>query len=130
MKTIIKSVIERGDYSLGAILEKINRYHVEGALDDSDRDELIALARDGANMRGGLDVYAKLEELDRRVAALESGQPSGGGTTDVPEYAVGKWYYAGARVRFDGKVYECTAPEGVVCTWSPYEYPLYWTETV
>lgn len=135
MKTIIKNVIERGDYSLGALLNKINRYHIEGALSDSDRDELTSAAREHANSRGGVDVYAKLEELDRRVAQLEAergsgSDTSGGDTAAVPEYVAGKWYYAGARVTFGGRVYECAAPEGVVCTWSPSEYPAYWNETV
>lgn len=26
-----------------------------------------------------------------------------------------------------GKVYECTAPEGVACVWSPEVMPGYWT---
>lgn len=25
-----------------------------------------------------------------------------------------------------GSVYTCIAPAGVVCTWSPDEYPAYW----
>lgn len=129
MKTIIKTVIERGDYNLGAMLEKINRYHIEGALTDSERDELTTFARNRANIRGSVDVYAKLEEFDRRLTALEKGGTSSPSTGETPpEYVVGKWYYRGDKVMFNGAAYECTAPEGAVCTWSPSEYPAYWTE--
>ena len=34
----------------------------------------------------------------------------------------------GAGVTFESKKYDCIAPEGVVCTWSPAEYPTYWQE--
>lgn len=128
MKNIIKTVIEQGNYDLGALLGRINRYHVEGVLTDADRDELITLAREHANIRGNVDVFAKLEELDRRLTALENGEASSPAVGDTPqEYVAGKWYYRGNKVTFDGAVYECAAPEGAVCTWSPSEYPAYWT---
>ena len=47
---------------------------------------------------------------------------------EYPEYVVGKWYYNGDKVSFKGKNYECIAPSGVVCTWSPEGYPTYWQE--
>lgn len=37
-------------------------------------------------------------------------------------------YYAGAVVRWDGKVYKCIAPQGVACIWSPETMPGYWVE--
>ena len=49
-------------------------------------------------------------------------------TESYEEYTVGKWYYNGNKVSFDGKNYNCIAPEGVVCVWSPTEYPAYWEE--
>ena len=129
MKNIIKTVINQANYDLSALLDRISRYHVEGALSDADRDELTALARERATVRGGVDVFAKLEELDRRVAALEKGEASTPSTGDTPpEYVAGKWYYRGDKVMFNGEAYECTAPEGAVCTWSPSEYPAYWTK--
>lgn len=131
MKAIIKTVIEQGNYDLGAMLEKINRYHIEGTLTDAERDELITFARNRANIRGGVDVFAKLEELDRRLKALENSETSTPSTGEAPpDYVVGKWYYSGDKVTFGGAAYECTAPEGAVCTWSPEEYPAYWNEIV
>ena len=128
MKKLFENVIARGGYDLGVMLKKIDSYHVEGKLTDAEKDELYAQARAGADMQASVDVLAKLEELEKRVRALEEGGASGGGETGdtVAEYVPGKWYYAGDRVSFEGKRYVCIAPEGVVCVWSPVEYPAYW----
>lgn len=129
MKTIFENVIARGDYDLTGLLKKIDGYHIEGRLSDAERDELYEKARTGANPAESVDVLAKITELERRVKALEEGQGSGTGSTDVPEYEVGKWYYKDDKVMYDGKKYTCTAPDGVVCVWSPVEYPAYWTQS-
>lgn len=39
---------------------------------------------------------------------------------------IGKWYYNGDKITFEGVKYKCIAPDGVVCMWSPKEYPVYW----
>lgn len=57
--------------------------------------------------------------LEDRVQALER-------AAVVPEYVPGKWYYRGDKVSADGINYTCVAPAGVVCVWSPTEYPDYW----
>lgn len=130
MKTIFENVIARGDYDLSGLLKKIDGYHIEGRLSDDERDELYEKARTGANPAESVDVLAKIAELERRVKALEDGQDSGTGSTDVPdEYEVGKWYYKDDKVMYDGKKYTCTAPDGVVCVWSPVEYPAYWAQS-
>ena len=128
MKTIFENVIARGDYDLAGLLKKIDGYHIAGRLSDDERDELYEKARTGANPAESLDVLAKIAELERRVKALEEGQNSGTGSNDVPEYKVGKWYYKDDKVMYDGKKYTCTAPDGVVCVWSPAEYPAYWAQ--
>ena len=125
MKEIFETVIEHGEFNLTEMLKKIDTYHISGKLSDEDRDELIAKARQRASAEHSTDVFAKLLELEQRVTALESGNaPAASDTPD--EYAVGKWYYNGDNVTFNGKVYTCIAPEGAVCTWSPAEYPAYW----
>jgi hypothetical protein len=43
-------------------------------------------------------------------------------------YQPGTWYYRGDRVSLEGTSYTCVAPAGVVCVWSPAEYPTYWQE--
>lgn len=128
MKTIFENVIARGDYDLAGLLKKIDGYHIAGRLSDDERDELYEKARTGANPAESVDVLAKIAELERRVKALEERQDSGTGSNDVPEYEVGKWYYKDDKVMYDGKKYTCTAPDGVVCVWSPVEYPAYWAQ--
>lgn len=126
MKNIFKTVIDRGGYSLPVLLKNIDTYHIGGKLSDADREELYDLARNGAAPQDSADTLAKLAELDRRVAALESAGSSGTTGETVGEYVAGKWYYGGNECLFGGKTYICTAPEGVVCVWSPAEYPAYW----
>lgn len=111
-------------FDLTTMLARIDYHHVRGNLTDDEREELVALARGKADPFGGMDVAAKLLELDERITALEKGGnvPSG----DIDEYVHGKWYYADDKVMFGGTAYKCVAPEGVVCTWSPVEYPAYW----
>ena len=116
-------------FDLTAMLAKIDYHHIRGNLSDADREELVALARKKANPMGGVDVMAKLQDLEARIKALEdAGKTAGGDTTeaDVADYVPGKWYYNGDKVLFEGVVKTCTAPAGVVCTWSPAEYPAYW----
>lgn len=125
MKNIFKSVIGNGLYELKDMLKKIDTQWVQNNITDTERDELVGLARENANSQNSIDILKKLEELDRRVAAIEAG-----GVTpeedEYPDFVVGKWYYGGNKCTFEGGKYECTAPEGVVCTWSPAEYPAYW----
>lgn len=116
-------------FDLTDMLAKIDYHHIRGNLSDTDREELVALARNKANPMGGVDVMAKLQDHEARIKALEdAGKTAGGDTTeeDVAEYVPGKWYYNGDKVLFEGVVKTCNAPAGVVCTWSPAEYPAYW----
>lgn len=114
-------------FDLTTMLARIDYHHVRGNLTDDEREELVALARSKANPYGGMDVAAKLLELDGRIAALEKGNAENGGDAEiVAEYVPGKWYYAGDKVKHNDKVYACIAPAGTVCTWSPEEYPAYW----
>ena len=67
---------------------------------------------------------AKIAELEGRIRALEAGEKA---ETD-PAYVPGKWYWRGDRVTENGVSYVCIAPENVVCTWSPSDYPAYWEQ--
>lgn len=128
MKNVFVEALKEA-FDLTAMLAKIDYHHIRGNLSDDDREELIALAREKANPFGGVDVMHKLEEIEARLRKLEeassteSEQP---GETTVDEYVAGKWYYAGDKVQYKGKVYTCIAPDGIVCTWNPEEYPAYW----
>ena len=113
-------------YDLTAMLAKIDYHHIRGNLTDADREELVAVARDKANPFGGVDVLAKLEEIENRLRVLEEGNQESADAETVREYVNGEWCYAGDKRAFEGKVYKCIAPEGVVCVWSPVDYPAYW----
>lgn len=159
MKNIFQTVIKRGGYDLSEMLRKIDSYHISGKLSDQDRDELYTMARDEANPSYNLDFLNKLLEvidiiksLDTRIGRLENNYlteseiQDDDGENDVvvdpenpkdPEttiyqdnYVAGKWYRTGDTVSFENKTYVCIAPEGMVCTWSPAEYPAYWNEEV
>ena len=124
MKAIFESVINRGSYDLSGLLKKIDSYHIEGKLTDAEKNELYSKARGEA--APNIDVMAKLMELEERVRKLEQGETETP-AEDYPEYVVGKWYYAGDKISYNGKNYVCSTPDGVVCTWNPDEYPAYWS---
>ena len=131
MYDISKNVIQSGNYKLTEMLDKLTTLWMEGQIDKEQRDELTQMAKQSPDARAELDVLAKLEDLDRRVMALEAGE-SGGGVEPGghPDYEAGKWYYNGDKMTYNGKRYTCIAPAGVVCVWSPDEYAPYWKEVV
>lgn len=124
MYDVIRDVINSRRYVLADMLHKIDTLWAQGDLDDEQRTELIALARDKADMAQEVNVLARLEELEQRVRALEDGSTEPGEA--YPDYVVGKWYYSGDKITFEGVKYKCIAPDGAVCTWAPKEYPAYW----
>lgn len=134
MQKIIEKVIESKNYELSDMLKKIDTLWVQGKIDDSAKKSLSDKARSNATAGQGIDILAKLEEMDKRIKALEEvkAETEQEEPTEInyPEYVAGKWYYAGDKISFEGKNYNCIAPEGAVCTWNPTEYPPYWEEIV
>ncbi len=151
MYGVVKNVINSKRYELAEMLKKIDTLWVQGSITEEQRTELILLAQNNAKVENSVDILRKLEELDKRVSALEKvkapedetiGDVTEGETTEgestegedttesetvvYPEFEVGKWYYAGDMVSFDGSNYVCIAPAGAVCVWSPADYPTYW----
>ena len=124
MYDVIRDVINSQRYVLADMLHKIDTLWAQGDLDDEQRTELIALAQGNADTAQEVNMLEKLEELEQRVRALETGSTEPGEA--YPDYVVGKWYYSGDKITFDGGKYKCIAPDGVVCVWSPKEYPVYW----
>lgn len=125
MYEIVKNVIFSGRYDLSALLCKIDTLWVQGDLTDEQKTELVSLAQEHADASGSVSILRKLEELDLRVTALEQRETTQT-PEEYPEYVIGKWYYNGDKITCDGDKYVCIAPEGQVCTWSPFEYPAYW----
>ena len=125
MFNTVKNVLSQGGYNLTDILGKIENLWVKGKLTDEQQKELIALARDGAKPKNSIDVLAKLDELEKRIRALEGDGDNSDEQTYL-EFENGMWYYTGDKVSFEGENYICTAPEGHVCVWSPKDFPAYW----
>ena len=140
MYGVVKNVINSKRYELAEMLKKIDTLWVQGSITDEQRTELVSLAQGNARAENSVDLFRMFVELDKRVTALESakapaedetvGDESEGGLTEevitYPEFEVGKWYYNGDKISFNGSNYVCIAPEGAVCVWSPADYPAYW----
>ena len=137
MRTVFEKVIQRGGFDLNGILKRIDEYHIEGKLTDEERTHLIAAARGdatpGVDASGEIQrLWAAMRELTGRVAVLEGSVTDGDAVdgTEVAEYVqptgAHDAYYAGDLVSWRGEVYECVAPEGVACVWSPEVMPAYW----
>ncbi len=126
MYSIVKNVIGQGGFDLSALLRKIDTLWAQGNLTDEQREELIASARGGADKRDSVEVLTKLEELDRRVSALEKASSVQEPAEEYSDFVAGKWYYNGDTCTFEGIKYTCVAPNGVACVWNPADYPAYW----
>ena len=124
MYEVIKAAIEAGHYQLEEMLLRIRTFAAKGLISGEEMSALEEMARQSAEARSEVDVFHKLTELEQRIRKLEMGESP---QTD-PEYVTGKWYYRGDRVMENGVSYICCAPENVVCTWSPTDYPAYWTK--
>lgn len=122
MRTIFERVISRGDYDLTAMLQNIDRYHIEGKLTDEDREALYALAREGA--QPVYDYAAEIEAIWAAIHALQGQTPD---PDEWPEFVqptgAHDAYGVGAQVTYNGQRYRCKLAN---CVWSPDAYPDAW----
>lgn len=122
MRTIFEQVISRGDYDLTAMLQNIDRYHIEGKLTDEDRESLYALAREGAQ-----PVYDYAAEIEAIWAAIRELQGQAQDPEECPEFVqptgAHDAYGVGAQVTYNGQRYRCKLAN---CVWSPDAYPDAW----
>lgn len=122
MRTIFEQVISRGDYDLTAMLQNIDRYHIEGKLTDEDRESLYALAREGAQ-----PVYDYAAEIEAIWAAIRELQGQAQDPEEWPEFVqptgAHDTYGVGAQVTYNGQRYRCKLAN---CVWSPDAYPDAW----
>lgn len=136
MYDVIKNVLMSGSFELSNILAKIDTLWLQGRVTDTERDELIAMARTKADpVQSFAPWQAQIDALAKRVAALESKEKETDTETPKDEYTdyvqptgAHDAYYNGAKVKFNAKRYDCIAPEGVAVVWSPEVYPPYWQE--
>ena len=113
MRTIFEQVIARGDYDLTAMLQNIDRYHIEGKLTDEDREALYALAREGA--QPVYDYAAEIEAIWAAIHALQGQTPD---SDEWPEFV----QPTGAHDAY-GVGDLCKLAN---CVWSPDAYPDAW----
>ena len=122
MRTIFEQVISRGGYDLTAMLQNIDRYHIEGKLTDEDREALYALAREGAQ-----PVYDYAAEIEAIWAAIRELQGQTPDPDEWPEFVqptgAHDAYGVGAQVTYNGQRYRCKLANFV---WSPDAYPDAW----
>ena len=122
MRTIFEQAISRGDYDLTAMLQSIDRYHIEGKLTDEDREALYALAREGAQ-----PVYDYAAEIEAIWAAIRELQGQAQDPEEWPEFVqptgAHDAYGVGAQVTYNGQRYRCKLAN---CVWSPDAYPDAW----
>ena len=127
MYEIMLRAIHSGGYVMSEMLRRIDVMYAGGRLTEDQHIELIRLAREKVNPADHIDVLEKLKELEQRIRTLEQNGGEDAGETSASPYVPGKWYYAGDLVLYEEQEYICTAPDGMVCVWSPTEYPAYWT---
>ena len=124
MYSIIKNVIWTGRFELSDLCRKIDTVWLQGQITEAQHSELLDMARKNADPAMSVDLLRQFTALEQRVSALENGHSDISG--NYPEYVPGKIYHTGNNVTFRGSRYRCTAPDGMVCPWSPGEYPAYW----
>ena len=153
MYSIIKNVIERGNYELKDMLNKIKEMYVENEITKENREELEDLARNKANPENSYaplqkqidNLYLELNTLKSTVeanaqgmTALKEAVEELGGTITAPEIPVTEEYpeykqptgahdayKVGDKITFEEKKYKCILDN---CVWSPAEYPSAWEE--
>lgn len=138
----LRAVIANGKYKLDEMIAKCSRLWVEEQITEEEYDALVDLARSNANTESEVSndlagivqqLMQKVTSFEQKVAELEKAwsedpdEPSEPVVTYEP-YDPHKWYYKDMTCSFEGKNYICIAPEGQVCTWSPKDYPAYWSE--
>lgn len=91
----LKTTIQRGEYALEQMEDRINRVWLDTRITTEQRDELLTLAAECAKDEFQVDVLGKLAELEARVYDLEH-------PTDIyPVWQKGQISERGVVYRFD-----------------------------
>ena len=117
MYELIKSIILAGGYKLEDIQHKAQKMYVLGAINESQMDELFALASAGvstdAERPDTLAMFQamsqRIDALEERLAALEGKEPEADEYEEwKPWDGVSNKYQLGAIVTHNGKLWEST----------------------
>lgn len=134
MFKIIKDVIDSKDYKLENILHKINKMYIEDRISEEEKSELDNLARSKAKAENSYDMQKQVDELRKRIEALENKDTAEDSTESAEEYpeyvqpsGAHNTYNTGDKITYNGKKYVCIMPS---CVWSPDAYPQGWQEVV
>lgn len=155
MYDIIKNVILNENFDLKWIILNIKKNCARGDITDDQEEELIVLAQRYAKPENSYaplqnqidDLYKKIQainddiaKLSDRVLSIEKGEPQElvepepPVEDEYPEYVqptgAHDAYHRGDKITFNGKKYECIAPDGVAVVWDPVTYPAYWQEVI
>ncbi len=142
MYEIIKNVITSGQCELTDMLKKIDTLWLQGALNDTQRAEIIELARSRADPEQSYDIqkqlgtiFTNLSEMGRaileltdRVTKLEGGSVTPPVVDEYPQFVqptgAHDAYHIGDKMTYtDGKRYICQMDN---CVWGPDAYPAGW----
>ena len=136
MYEIIKNVLNAKEYELTTMLTKIKTLWVEGDISDTQKEELVELARTNAKPENSYaplqnqinTLFDNMKELAQEIATLKNGGvASEEPTEEYPEYVqptgAHDSYKAGDKITYNGKKYECQKDN---CVWNPDDYPQGW----
>lgn len=145
--------IDRGNYDLNALVERIKNFEIRGDIDSDQSNTLLELAREKAKEQDKYgDFQTQIDSMATAIAAInlrldlieqkfdalceETGieidisVPAS--SDNIAEFVqptgAHDAYYTGDKVTFNGRKWVCTAPEGYACTYSPSAYPAYWED--
>lgn len=91
----LKTTIQRGEYALEDMEDRVNRCWIDTRITTEQRDELLTLAAECAKDEFQVDVLGKLADLDARVYDLEH-------PTDIyPVWQTGQISERGVVYRYD-----------------------------
>lgn len=153
MFNIFKNVIEKSDFDLRDILNKIEESYIKSSLSKEEQEQLEEMARQHAKPENSYaslqsqidDLAQKIKKLQVTINANAQGMsaikeaveqlggvvtpPAEQPTEEYPEYkkptGAHDAYKIGDKITYNGKHYECIFDN---CVWNPEEYPQGWKE--
>lgn len=139
MFEMLKRKIERKDYKLETMIEKIRILFADDEITKEEKDELEDLARENANPENSYasiqeqinNIYNEIKKIKADVNEIKGTEQPTEPSEEYPEYKQpsGSYnaYNTGDKITFNGKKYICKI-DG--CVWNPETYPEGWEEAL